>query len=371
MPFPMRIQPINLINSLEEPARYEPVKPAAKSRLKRLFERQFLRFSTVEKIAGVEEIAAHCKRENSGDFEPSSVCLENMVQNFIEDEDKTVKCNRNRCNCFNGNCSDSSEGELDSFGDACEILKQDLVTSASACERNLLADISKIVEKNKISKRKDDSCRKIVIDDLIGLGYAASICKSRWEKSPSHPAGEYDYVDAMVEGERLIIDIDFRSEFKIARSTKSYETILQILPCIFVGRAGRLERIIALVSEAAKQSLKKKGMHFPPWRKAEYVKAKWLSPFTRTSPTLDTTSPNSDRETEKEEPLIATSKGRVFSPVETDHDETVFALSESSGEEEMAAAVKKWEPPETIRPKSSHTGVKIVTGLASIIEDKP
>ncbi|KAE9460695.1 hypothetical protein C3L33_07449, partial [Rhododendron williamsianum] len=125
------------------------------------------------------------------------------------------------------------------------------------------------------------------------------------------------------------------------------------------------------VSEAAKQSLKKKGMHFPPWRKAEYVKAKWLSPFTRTSPTLDTTSPKSDRETEKEEPLIATSEGRVFSPVETDHDETVFALSESSGEEEMTTSVKKWEPPETIRPKSSHTGVKIVTGLASIIEDKP
>lgn len=123
MPFPMRIQPINLINSLEEPARYEPVKLAAKSRLKRLFERQFLRFSTAEKIAGVEEVAAHFKRENSGDFEPSSVCLENMVQNFIEDDDKTVKCNRNRCNCFNGNCRDSSEDELDSFGDACEILK--------------------------------------------------------------------------------------------------------------------------------------------------------------------------------------------------------------------------------------------------------
>lgn len=179
-------------------------------------------------------------------------------------------------------------------------------------------------------------------------------------------------MDAMVEGERLIIDIDFRSEFKIARSTKSYETILQILPCIFVGRADCLQRIITLVSEAAKQSLKKKGMHFPPWRKAEYVKAKWLSPFTRTSPTPNTLSPKSDRETEKKEPLIARSEEKVLSPVETDHDETVFALSESSGEEEMAAVVKKWEPPETIKPKSSHVGgVKIVTGLASIIEDKP
>lgn len=123
MPFPMRIQPINnLTDALEEPA-----KPAAKSRLKRLFERQFLRVTAQEKItAGGEEVppaAAHFSRESSGEFEPSSVCLENMVQSFIEDEDKTAKCSRNRCNCFNGNGSDSSEDELDSFGDACEILK--------------------------------------------------------------------------------------------------------------------------------------------------------------------------------------------------------------------------------------------------------
>lgn len=55
-------------------------------------------------------------------------------------------------------------------------------------ERNLLADASKIVEKNKACKRKDD-LRKIVTDDLLLLGHDASICKSRWEKSPSFPAG--------------------------------------------------------------------------------------------------------------------------------------------------------------------------------------
>lgn len=370
MPFPMKIQPIDL-NFLEDPTCHELTKPVVKSRLKRLFERQFVRISTAEKIAGVEEVV-HCK----SDFEPSSVCLANMVQSFIEDEDKqtvTVRCSRNRCNCFNGNCSDSTDDELDSFGDACETLK-DLVPCASARERNLLADISKIVENNKISKRKDDNCRKIVVDGLLGLRYDASICKSRWEKAPSYPAGEYAYVDVMVEGERLIIDIDFRSEFEIARSTKSYKAILNILPCIFVGRADRLQRIITFVSEAAKQSLEKKGMPFPPWRKAEYVKSKWLSPFTRTKPTtlVNTTTSESDLKTEKNEPLIATKvfpKERVLSPVETDRNETLFTLSESSGEEEMAV-VSKWEPPETIKPKSSRFGIKIVTGLASIIEDK-
>lgn len=60
---------------------------------------------------------------------------------------------------------------------------------ASVCERNLLADTAKIVEKNKICKRKDDFCRKLVTDGLLALGYDASICKSRWEKSSFYPAG--------------------------------------------------------------------------------------------------------------------------------------------------------------------------------------
>ena len=71
-------------------------------------------------------------------------------------------------------------------------LVQGLVTCASVCERNLLADTAKIVEKNnKICKRKDDSCRKIVTDGLLAMGYDASVCKSRWEKSPNYLAGNF------------------------------------------------------------------------------------------------------------------------------------------------------------------------------------
>lgn len=67
--------------------------------------------------------------------------------------------------------------------------KQSMVLCACVSERNLLADVAKIVDKNKIGKRKDDFCRKIVTDGLLALGYDASICKSRWEKSSSYPAG--------------------------------------------------------------------------------------------------------------------------------------------------------------------------------------
>ncbi|EEF41387.1 uncharacterized protein LOC8274718 [Ricinus communis] len=364
MPFQMKIQPIDSLTPEEPPTRFEPVKQVVKSRLRRLFDLQFLRNSAAEK-AVVDE--PHFNKDSVNEFEPSSVCLAKMVQNFIEESNEkqssgAVRCSRNRCNCFNGNCNDSSEDEFDSFGDsanvfssseATEMLKS-LVPCASMSERNLLADTARIVDKNKICKRKDGFCRKIVTDGLVSLGYNASICKSRWEKSASHPAGEYEYIDVIISRERLLIDIDFRSEFEIARSTKAYKSLLQTLPYIFVGKADRLQKIISLVSDAAKQSLKKKGMHIPPWRKAEYVKAKWLSPHIRATP-------------EKEQFL------NEFEPSQEDNslEDSLFALSsEGSVEEENSSVVKEWKPPET-KLKSFQIGAKMVTGLASVIEDEP
>ncbi|XP_057964896.1 uncharacterized protein LOC131155649 isoform X2 [Malania oleifera] len=315
-----------------------------------------------------------------------------MVQNFIEDSNEkqsaAIRCGRNRCNCFNGNSSDGSGDESDAFdsnlssyGEACEILKS-LVPCASVAERNLLADTAKIVEKNKICKRKDDFCRKIVTDGLLALGYDASTCKSRWEKSPSYPAGEYQYVDVIVDNERLLIDIDFRSEFEIARSTKNYKVVLQTLPYIFVGKPDRLQKIISVITEAAKQSLKKKGMHFPPWRKADYVKAKWLSPYTRLTPTPTSVAEVNSQETkinpESNQSLVPAGKFQLkfgekscVDETEADLGECVFPLSGSSGEEEDKTTVtKKWKPPE-IKPKNSPIGVKMVTGLGSVFGEKP
>ncbi|CAJ1969411.1 unnamed protein product [Sphenostylis stenocarpa] len=351
MPFPMKIQPIDS-QVPSDVTRLEMAKPVVKSRLKRLIERQFsgvLRNSAPEKIAGGEE-----PHNGSSDFEPSSACLAKMVQSFIEEShEKHTASHRNRCNCFNRNYDDSSDEDSNSLGgfgdsnyssggEACETLKG-LVACANLGERNLLADTAKIVEKNKISKRKDTFCRNIVTEGLLILGYDASICKSRWEKSPSYPSGEYEYIDVNMEKDRILIDIDFRSEFEIARSTKAYKTILHNLPFIFVGTCDRLQNIVTIVSEAAKQSLKKKGMHVPPWRRAEYVKAKWLSPYTRITSFKE----------EKEEQQFLKQKLVTFE-------------TEDSGEDNTA--VIEWKPPE-LKPKGSPSGVKVVTGLTVVFED--
>ncbi|KAE8720781.1 hypothetical protein F3Y22_tig00018191pilonHSYRG00029 [Hibiscus syriacus] len=390
MPFPMKIQPIDF-KTLEEAAapRSEAVKqPAVKSRFKRLFERPFpsvLRNYSTEKIGAVAVIADELpfSKECSAEFEPSSVCLAKMVQNFIEEHNEkqqscAVRCSgRNRCNCFsNRSCSDSSDDEMDGFfgdsnlnfsAEASEILKS-LVSPMTVNEKKVLADTAKIMEKNKNCKSKDEVCRKIVTDGLLTLGYDASICKSFWGKSPSFPAGEYEYIDVLIEGERLLIDMDFRSEFELARTTKTYKSILQTLPHIFVGKANRLQKIIAIVSEAVKQCLKKKGMHIPPWRKAEYIKAKWLSHYNRITPSPTSVTGTliefglDSKAKDKGQSLFEVTPEDKNSVGDAELGEPIFALSESFEEDEGKGKNTKNE--------EWKIGVKMVTGLASAIEDE-
>ncbi|XP_057811781.1 uncharacterized protein LOC131026017 [Salvia miltiorrhiza] len=103
---------------------------------------------------------------------------------------------RNRCNCFNGNSNDSSDDELDFFSDS--------------------------ISANSSFGNPSDN---------------ASLCKSKWDKSPSIPAGN--------------------SQFHF--------------PPFFLFNT-------PISPKTARQSLKKKGMHIAPWRKADYMKSKWLSP---------------------------------------------------------------------------------------------
>lgn len=98
-------------------------------------------------------------------------------------------------------------------------------------------------------------------------------------------SNEHKYIDVIVEGEeRVIIWIDFRSEFEIARSTRNYRRLLEMVPTIFVGRSDRLLQIVDVMSEALKKSMKKEGLHIPPWRKSKYMRSKWVSPHQRLSP---------------------------------------------------------------------------------------
>ncbi|KAG6491779.1 hypothetical protein ZIOFF_046717 [Zingiber officinale] len=91
----------------------------------------------------------------------------------------------------------------------------------------------------------------------------------------------HEYVDAVVGADRLLVDAGFRSEFEVARPSKTYRAIIQLLPQVFVGQPHRLQQIVVVASEAAWQSLKKNGLHVPPWRRHEYMRTKWFSAHHR------------------------------------------------------------------------------------------
>lgn len=81
--------------------------------------------------------------------------------------------------------------------------------------------------------------------------------------------------------ERLIIDIDFRSHFEIARAVELYDRILNSLPVIYVGSLTRLEQFLQIMVEAARSSLKQNSMPLPPWRSLAYLLSKWQSSYQR------------------------------------------------------------------------------------------
>lgn len=99
-------------------------------------------------------------------------------------------------------------------------------------------------------------------------------------------AGDHEYIDVVnynnaESSERVIIDIDFRSYFEIARAVDSYDRILKSLPVVFVGSPVRLKQFLQVMVDAARSSLSQNSMPLPPWRSLAYLQAKWQSPHQR------------------------------------------------------------------------------------------
>ncbi|XP_066341754.1 uncharacterized protein [Miscanthus floridulus] len=267
----------------------DPPTAPARSMLKRLFDRQLLRISPADRLpsAGAGE---------KDEAEPSSVCLDGMVRSFMEDGVGGEKAGHGGryCNCFHGgDNSDDEEDDEAAASDVAETIKG-LVHCATLRERNLLADVCAHLERHRAAGARRRDLLRLVASSLRAAGHDAAVCVSRWDKSPSHPAGEHAYIDVLLPAasdrgarERVLVDADFRSAFEVARPTKAYRALLQCLPPVFVGKDDRLRLLVAAAADAARASLKKRGLHLPPWRKPEYMRAKWLSPYDREAPPAD------------------------------------------------------------------------------------
>ncbi|CAD6214974.1 unnamed protein product [Miscanthus lutarioriparius] len=365
--------------------------PAPTTRVSR-FRRLLVRVSASEKFAADgkerdkdEMLPQPPPAAGEGDA-AGSLGLDRMVLSFMEEATAVERPPRGRCNCFNGSNHEESDEEFDFLpseyaskpatagaGDALEDLKG-LVQSASVAERNLLADASRLADRCGKGCKGKAECRRAVADGLRALGYDASVCESRWEKAPSYPAGEHEYIDAVVGKEevRLIVEVDFRSQFELARSTKAYRAALQALPPLFVGTPDRLGQIVAVVAEAARQSLKKKGLHFPPWRKPEYMRAKWLSPHVRCDGGDKVVVPGPAAPLFAATPVQAASFSGEFELVFDRKPSRDGAAVEGGGGgvsvgEKITVVVSPWRPSEEASKKQEQVPkAKVVTGLAAV-----
>ncbi|KAI3870845.1 hypothetical protein MKX03_013736 [Papaver bracteatum] len=158
-----------------------------------------------------------------------------------------------------------------------------LITGTTICKCGILAD----------------GCRNCMLrhvsDRLCAAGFDAAICKSKWRSFKNIPSGEHIYVDVMdnnssskKKGEaiRVVIELNFRAEFEMARANDEYNRLNSRLPEVFVGKAERLRTLIKIMCGAAKKCMKENKMHMGPWRKQKYMEAKWFGTCERTSSIL-------------------------------------------------------------------------------------
>lgn len=137
------------------------------------------------------------------------------------------------------------------------------------------------------------ACRSCLMREVSGrlrnAGYNSAICKSKWRSSLDIPSGEHTFMDvrdnsSTKKGEvRVIIELNFRAEFEMARASEEYNRLVRRLPELFVGKVERLTSVIKILCSAAKKCMKEKKMHMGPWRKQRYMQAKWLSACERTT----------------------------------------------------------------------------------------
>ncbi|KAF7829752.1 Protein transport protein [Senna tora] len=159
---------------------------------------------------------------------------------------------------------------------------QEILWEVTDIEVEILEKILKYAADEGSTSTSTANLKKLMVMKLRIDGYEASLCTTSWLSSFDGPKvlqfrGGYEYIDVMEKNTRVIIDMDFRSEFELARPTEAYKELTDMLPSIFVGSEGKLKKIICVICSAAKKSMKEKGLHIPPWRKATYMQSKWLS----------------------------------------------------------------------------------------------
>ncbi|GJN14955.1 hypothetical protein PR202_gb01834 [Eleusine coracana subsp. coracana] len=195
----------------------------------------------------------------------------------------------------------SAESAAAFWNDQRSQLHEALLAKTSSAETRIRADTEEAVRHMRATTGGVCSCTaaaaggcracalRFVAEKLRHAGYNSAICRSKWSRTLDIPSGEHTYVDVVVptrsgKAVRVVIELNFRAEFEMARGGAEYKALVAALPEVFVGRTEKLRAVIKVMCAAAKQCARQNHMHMAPWRKHRYMEAKWLGTPERVLP---------------------------------------------------------------------------------------
>ncbi|GFZ20087.1 sulfate/thiosulfate import ATP-binding protein, putative [Actinidia rufa] len=256
----------------------DPLDDKVKARIVGKVERELVYISSGSEHSG----------ENDDDESP---CLSDLVHGFLEDDA--------------GRSGESPEYDSDSERDPAisdpvdvidDLVNPAVTINADSFRNVLLGHVNKAMAVFWSVTSNKSVLRRNVMTFLRNFGYNAAICKSKWETSGGLTSGCYEFIDVLrSDSARYFIDLDFAGEFAIARPTNHYDRMFQTLPRVFVGRSEELKQIVKVMSDAAKRSLKSRGLSLPPWRKNRYMQNKWFGSYRRTANVFPSMPPPANR----------------------------------------------------------------------------
>ncbi|KAK3005459.1 hypothetical protein RJ639_016330 [Escallonia herrerae] len=231
--------------------------------------------------------------------EPESVAV--MIFGFLEESEESSDSSSNSTNSYG---SEDLFAEEEEEGNSCNAEEskafwesQDELLQATLCRtstieskvrqttKDLLRELQtagiNCVCQRPVTKGCRDCMQREISSRLQKAGYDCAICKSKWMCSNDIPSGEHTYMEVVdnsssKKGEmRIVIELEFRGEFEMARAGEEYNRLANKLPEVFVGKIERLRALIKILCSASKRCMKERKMHMAPWRKQKYMQAKW------------------------------------------------------------------------------------------------
>ncbi|WOL04411.1 hypothetical protein Cni_G13132 [Canna indica] len=237
--------------------------------------------------------AAGSGYSSSGSDHGASTCLSGLVHAFLETGGRDTPSDA----AYSEGASDPDERLDDDASEEWDRAAADTVRELMNPRvdmnlfRGMLAgDVSTAAEALAWLRSScgESAFRRAVMARLRAAGFNAGICKARWDASGGLAAGSYEYIDvvaAATSGKetRYIVDLDFAAEFEVARATEEYKAVVAAVPRVAVAEEEAIRRSVRAVADAARRSLRARGLHVPPWRKSRYMLAKWMGPYRRTT----------------------------------------------------------------------------------------